>query len=332
MPAVIARRDPSLSAVVVSRVPLFYSDGADPERDRPANVRAGSSLAWFGGRIAVIQDDVRFVALVHPDTLHVDAVPLPRGPGGHRQYDDELHGRKHLKMDFEASTVVPAPDGEQLLAFGSGSTPYRERIAVLTGTESAAEIVQADTLYAALHDATKFSGSELNVEGAVFRGDTVQLFNRGNGAPRDGLLPVDATCHLDWRALDAYLRAGGEAAPPAVRDVVQYDLGMLSGTALGFTDASVTPLGLLYTASAEDSPDAVRDGEVTGSAIGALEEGGTPRWAELVHPDGSLFREKVEGLCASRHNANQIYVITDPDDARAPAELCKVVLEGPWAS
>jgi len=36
---------------------LSYSGGADAAFDRPAHVRADSSLAWFGDWIAVIQDD-----------------------------------------------------------------------------------------------------------------------------------------------------------------------------------------------------------------------------------------------------------------------------------
>jgi hypothetical protein len=51
------RADPALAAVVVRQAPLHYADGADPAMDRPAHVRAGSSLARVPGGIAVIQDD-----------------------------------------------------------------------------------------------------------------------------------------------------------------------------------------------------------------------------------------------------------------------------------
>jgi hypothetical protein len=40
-----ATPDPALEARVLSRTPLRYAEGADPDLDRPAHVRAGSSLA-----------------------------------------------------------------------------------------------------------------------------------------------------------------------------------------------------------------------------------------------------------------------------------------------
>jgi hypothetical protein len=49
-----AKRDPALKAIVQRRVPLFYSQGANPEIDRPAHVRAGSSLSWLGDKLALV--------------------------------------------------------------------------------------------------------------------------------------------------------------------------------------------------------------------------------------------------------------------------------------
>ena len=46
-----AQRDPALHATVLKSVPLRYSKGADPTSDRPAHVRAGFSLTWFGDRL-----------------------------------------------------------------------------------------------------------------------------------------------------------------------------------------------------------------------------------------------------------------------------------------
>ena len=59
----VAHRDPAISAVVLARTPRHYHEGADPGLDRPAHVRAGSSLAWVPGGIAVVQDDANFLAV-----------------------------------------------------------------------------------------------------------------------------------------------------------------------------------------------------------------------------------------------------------------------------
>src|SRR5262245_57603151 len=136
--ALRACHDPALSARVLARRPLLYAAGPEAADDRPAHVRAGSALAWLGGRLAVVQDDANFVALVRPFRGEVSPLPLPAGPGGLRQFD-EGRGNKRHKLDLEASAVVPAKGGEVLLAFGSGSTPARERVLVLGPTGDAPE-------------------------------------------------------------------------------------------------------------------------------------------------------------------------------------------------
>ena len=98
---VVARHDPRLIARVVARWPLRYADGADAAVDRPAHVRAGSSLAWVGDRLVVVQDDANFLALVDPRDASVQVTTLPAAAGGTRQFDDG-RGNKRLKMDLEA--------------------------------------------------------------------------------------------------------------------------------------------------------------------------------------------------------------------------------------
>src|SRR5215207_7995120 len=92
VPRIVAREDPALGARVVRRTPLRYRDGDDASLDRPAHVRAGSGLAWVdtsrGPRLAVVQDDAHFVALVDPRDGLAEAIALPPGPGGLRQFDD----------------------------------------------------------------------------------------------------------------------------------------------------------------------------------------------------------------------------------------------------
>lgn len=332
MDLVVARPDPALSARLARRTPLLYDDGPAPDLDRSAHVRAGSSLARVGSRLIVVQDDANWLALVEPawgsSPARVGAVPLPEGEGGRRLFDSG-RGTKHHKLDFEA--CLATPDGV-LLAFGSGSSPRREKVAVVRGLENgdpAVELRDASALYAALRDAHDFSGSELNVEGALFLGQSVRLFGRGNGAARDGRLPLNATCDLGWPELWAYLEDPG-LPPPQPEGIVRYDLGWLGTAKLGFTDATLGPGGaVLYSASAEDSPDATADGDVLGSALGVISGGGA-RWAELLAEDGSPYAGKVEGVALKPGDASRAWVVVDSDDWRQPSELGEVELGGPW--
>jgi hypothetical protein len=320
-----------LAARVRSRIALHYTTGTDARIDRPDHVRAGSSLAWFGSRLAVVQDDANFIGLVDPVTQHVNALTLPAGRAGLRQFDD-TRGNKRWKLDLEACVVLPDGEEELLLAFGSGSTSAREHIVVVRrqgGAPPHVTVYDAARLYQSLRSTADFAGSELNIEGAAIVGDRLRLFQRGNGAPRGELRPVDATCDLQLDQLLAYVHEPSAPAP-TLDTIVQYDLGAIGHCRLTFTDGLFYQGSVLYSASAEDSPDAVLDGPVAGAALGVIDENGAARWAPLTSADGEPLIAKVEGLLPSREHTNGLWIVVDPDDSHVPCELYRVELDGPW--
>jgi hypothetical protein len=343
--AVEARVTPDLTARVVARRTLLYARGADAALDRPLHVRAGSALVRLdGGMLAVVQDDASFVALVDPKLGgEVFDVPLP-AEDGVRQFDD-ARGNKHAKLDLEACIAM---DG-LLVAFGSGSSPLRERVVVLAASwakESAASatpaatrttIVTATELYASMRAEPAFSGSELNIEGAVVRGADVLFFQRGNGAPDPvrGLSAVNATARVDRAGLVAYLRARGDAPCPPLRDVVRWELPAppeVSGR-LSFTDAARSPRGgLAFLACAEDSPDATKDGPVSAVTIGRLDDRArTAELALVLDERGAPLLDKAEGLAFDPSEPSRAWVVVDKDDPDAASELLELRLGPAWA-
>lgn len=295
-------------------------------QDRPDHVRAASGIVRVGGRVAVIQDDANFVALVDPATGVAEPIALPAGHLGKRQFDD-ARGTKRFKLDLEACAAVVNEGEELLLTLGSGSGPLRENAVLVRGIgrgAPAVELVHAPALYERLRRARGFAGSEMNVEGATVVGRALRLFGRGNGAARDGLRPVNATCDLDLRSLLLYLRNPAENPTPAPESVVRYELGDIDGLPLGFTDAAVLGARLCYVAAAEDSPDALQDGPVVGSAFGVI--GGEARWTEIEDVDGSRYLGKVEGLLML--DARSALVVVDRDDPARPSELCELEIAG----
>ncbi len=325
--------DRTLEARIVRRRPMRYAAGADAAHDRPAHVRAASGLAWAGDRLAVIQDDASFVALVDPATGLADAFPLPGGAGGARQFDD-ARGNKAGKLDLEALAILPASEGVLLAAFGSGSLAPRETIVLISfsaGREASIAVRGASEFYARLREAADFAGSEMNVEGAICVGTELKLFGRGNGAVRGEIRPVNASCDVRLRELMGYLERPA-ATPPTPRRVTQYDLGELDDISLGFTDVALGHGGaILYSAAAEASPDATRDGEVRGSVVGTIDtERGRGRWTRLSDEAGRPFNGKVEGLTLDDRRPDRLFAAVDCDDHRRPAELLEVHLSGPW--
>lgn len=303
MDPVRVRRDDSLRATVISRRPLVY--GGAPQ----GHVRAGSAVARFGKRLAVVQDDADVVALVEDGRVHALRIAGVEGAE-----------RKATKLDLEACVV----DGDRLVAFGSGSTPARERIVLVADGEP--RVLAAPQLYDALRREVRFSGGSLNIEGAVLRGETLLLFQRGNGARTEASTPVNATCEIAWRKLVRHLFDRGPA--PALRKVTQYELGEIAGVPLSFTDAAQSPTGgIVFLAAAEGSQSTYDDGPVTGVAVGVLDVD-APRLTLLRDAAGQALREKAEGITFDPARPDVAHVVTDRDDPRLPCELLEVVLEG----
>lgn len=296
-------------------------------------------MTWVGDRVALVQDDVNFVALVDPITGLADAITLPAGKDDLRQFDVGRGNKKH-KLDLEAMTRVPGGGGTTLLALGSGSKKRREHVLMLqfsgrSARPSAGEpsLVALPNLYAALRSETAFAGSEMNIEGALYLDGMLRLFGRGNGEATDDLNPVDATCDLDWRVLQAHILDPEREPLPEIRRITHYNLGDIDGVSFGFTDAiAVGKSAVLYSAAAEASPDASEDGEVGGSALGVIpnDRRQGARWAPVVDERGRPFAGKVEGLVVNRDDPTRALVVVDVDDHTRPSELCEVALRGSW--
>lgn len=283
------------------------------------------------GGLAVIQDDSNFLALFDPAApAEARAVTLPPGADGKRQFG-RSRDNKHLKLDLEACFVAQMPT-TTLVALGSGSTPARESVLLVSGWPDDAlnaRVIPAPGFYAALRESTEFAGSELNVEGALLDGDSMRLFGRGNGAVNGSLQPISATCELSWPLFLAYLGAPQDGRVPRPKNIQRFLLGDIDGVSLGFTDATSWHDVVLFTAAAENSRDTYQDGPVTGSAIGVIGANGETRWTPIVGSDGNVLLEKAEGLAIADQYQN-LWVVADADDEARPSELWRVQLEGPW--
>jgi len=297
------RLDPSMKARVVARRALRY----DVDLSRQVGwewVRAGSALARFGKRLAIVQDDALWLAWWNErGELHAEPLPVSGAP--ERLFDD-----KRAKPDFEAAVVL----GERLLVLGSGSLPSRERVAVLEAT-GAARVVEARELYAALRALPELTGGTLNVEGALLDGSRVTLYSRGNAAALSSA-GFDLSVELEAAELLRYLDRS--SAVPTLENVQRYRLGAVQGVRLTLTDVALREGVRYFVAAAEASPDAIADGAVLAASFGVLD--GDPRYTLIEAEDGAPLRDKVEGLAAGESDDAWL-AVTDPDDVSRPAEL-----------
>ncbi len=314
-----AELDPALGVRVLGVRELRYSRPGQLGDDRPDHVRAASGLAHIGGRLAVIQDDVAFIAYVTDDEVAAHA--LPRGAGGRRRFEVGL-GNKLDKLDLEACVAI----GDELWAFGSGSLAARERIAVVGYTT---RLHDGAPLYRRLRE--ELSGPTaaesfrvppvVNIEGACVVGGELWLLHRGNSGPHD---PGPMIFKLSSDAFARWIASEGPC--PDVDAAVPFELGTQDGVRLGFTDAVAVGDRVFYLAAAEASPDAIADGAVTASQLGVI-EGDRVRACELV-VDGAPL--KAEGLAFDPARPNHAWIAIDPDDVDQPARLYEIELVGPW--
>ncbi len=274
-----------------------------PAAGRPSHVSAASGIVVLGEHIYVVADD----------EAAIGRWPL-RGDAPGRLIDvfddalpEDAAARKAAKPDLEALARVPGG----LLAVGSGSSPRRRR-GVMWPVERGERPRPGDLtgLYAAVERAL---GVAPNVEGATVQGDDLLLAHRGIGGP-------SAIVRLDLRPVIRAFAGGAPVPADGIRSVELHDPGDLDGVPLGITDISALSGGrILFAAAAEDTPDAVRDGQVSGSVIGILGEGPPQR------VEGSA---KIEGVAPrERHGGVDLLLVADPDDRAKPAPLLAARLE-----
>lgn len=303
-------------AVLSGVAPLVYVDAPSHGDDVAPFVRSASAVRRVGKRLWIVQDDVNALAL--RDGSDVRVVLLPAGPNGERSFS-EARGNKSHKLDLEASVALP--DG-RLLAFGSGSTQSRERLVVVGPDESVA-VRDAGELYDAMRRRVDFSGSELNIEGAVLVGDVLRFFQRGNGAVAHERKPINATADVK---LDAFLRwLDADGPMPPLERIITYELGAVDGVPWTFTDATVVGEQVVFVGAAEASPDTYRDGEVVGACVGLLGPGGA-RVFPVVDESGALVKIKLEGI-EYRPGTSWVFdVVADVDNPDVPALIGTVTL------
>ena len=285
-----------------------------PEEDAPAWVRATSALvAWRDGWV-VVQDDAAWLARLDAAFESAAGIALPAGADGRRVFESRL-GNKHHKADTEAAFVWQGV----LYALGSGSAPGRDRWFALD-PDGGVTAGAWPAGYDALAGFTPFAGRWLNLEGACVVGETLWLANRGNGGGQQGAGAVDALLAVDAAAWVAAMRAS--EVPPTPRVCLAFPPISVDGVRRTITDVAQGPGGLWTLWSAEDSPNAVDDGAVCGSWLGAP-CGETWRLHALVDAAGEPLPIKAEGLAIVGERA---YIVTDADDVDAASAWLDVAL------
>lgn len=296
-----------------------------------ADIPSASGMELIGNRVYVIGDDSPFLYVLDLATLQqVDQIRL---------FGSAVSGQgrisKLLKPDLECLTQLEMNGVNHLVALGSGSTPDRNQaytIALPAGKDRAMQVAQRslEELYEAIQANNDMLGDDvLNVEGAAVTPDKLLLLQR---AARGG---ANLMLSFSKQAFISYLTGAGKDLPRY--EVVSFHLPKLTGLDAHFSGAIVHHNRLFFSASVENTADAIRDGEVLGSFIGWIEltaakPGRRPLEANtalVVDRKGAPYKGKVESLVlleSPRSGLLQALAITDNDNGQS--ELLE--LELPW--
>ncbi len=286
----------------------------EPSRPgRPAHISAASGLTRAGAHLYVVADDENHVAIFpaegdEPGVLkRIFAGTLPI----------EKEARKRNKADVECIARLPA---HAAYAHGAllilGSCSRRQRCGgVLLGLDAAAQLDgrRGEIDLGPLHDGFEDRFGRLNIEGALVLGDELVLLQRGNkGDRRNARIRMNLA-----RAVESLMDKSRLGIEP-VQDIEEVDLGAVGDVPLCFTDGDSLPDGrMVFTAVAENTDDAYRDGACAGAVIGVMEKGGRIQFVDSIDA-----RHKIEGIDVTvEGDVVRALLVTDADDADIPASL-----------
>jgi len=162
-------------------------------------------------------------------------------------------------------------------------------------------------------------GGALNLEGAVVVGDELWLANRGGDAFPGGVT-ADAILRLPVAAWPAAIAGNLPPLAPPIR----YDLGVLDGATLRFTELATRGDDVLYLAAAERTSSFFDDGAVVGSVLGVLGRAAAP----ILDEAGAPLVAKLEGLAVVPGHPDRAFAVDDADDPDRPATLFELRLDG----
>lgn len=207
-----------------------------------AGIGSASGLVYAEPLLYVISDNSTFLYQYDTNSQMLQTIALSENPA--------INIVKKDKPDYEAIAL----NDDELYLIGSGSTSKRNKMAVFDTVKRSVCQKGLKPLYDKLSSAANLAKDQLNIEGLVFHGRDILLFQRGNGESRNNGIFTINQLHAQ-----------------ATIDYVPVSLPTIDGITASFTDAATANGRIFFLASDEDSNSTYLDGKVAGSLIGELD-------------------------------------------------------------
>jgi Apyrase len=206
-----------------------------------SSVGAASGLVYTNNKLYIISDSSGFLYEYDLSEKNLVKHSIIKNATENTQ--------KKKKPDFEAITLK----GSELHIFGSGSTENRNKQIVFDMDNNQIKENDLSELYKKIKKEASISDDDLNIEGALFFGEELYLFQRGNGSnSKNGIIKIDCNGNIKI-------------------EFHSIELPKIKHVEASFTDAIVVKDKIYFLAAAEDTFSTYEDGEVLGSIIGCID-------------------------------------------------------------
>ena len=283
------------------------------ESGRPSHVSAASGIVELNGRYYINADDeVALFSWKEGEKTVTPFILEKRELGAMNEI------RKKFKPDYESLLYLDEkrwPPHGALLVWPSASTEVRLTASLVTlNVQKKLEQIQKINIQF-LAEVLSSQVSRLNIEGLSLYGDTVYMFNRGNGRGKNL-----ESGYFEMPAKDFLAGLNGKDWPKKVF-FQKVKVGKLNGVKLALADGLWTKYGFLGLAPAEDSADAIADGAVMGTVLVRI-DGKKGRVIGRFDLDkkfeGFSVREVKDGL--------EMTLVDDADDPMIPSHIYRTHL------
>ncbi|MFD1552200.1 hypothetical protein DNU06_00110 [Putridiphycobacter roseus] len=224
---------------------------------------------------------------------------------------------KVKKPDFEAIESM----ADQLYIFGSGSiSPTRDHLICVDLLTKKMTSYSMTRFYQFLKSSPFLQNVALNIEALAISGTDFYLFNRGSN-------------HIIQFSYPSFLKAIQSNSPFPTPSFYKINLPILNGSAAGFSGATIDTKSntILFTASMENTSNAIDDGEILGSFVGVLPltelKNNANPICKLLTSDQGTLKTKIESISISKRiSPKKLRAVLVSDGDGIPSEFYQIEL------
>lgn len=281
------------------------------------NIHSASGIELYKNRIYIVGDDAGWLYVLDKKYNELEKIPLLK-----RRKLKNATIPKKKKPDFEAMTFVKYGGENILLIFGSGSKRIKrdKLFAVYPDRGNEVNEYSLTRFYDFIND-RKRRGSELNIEGVAATADDIYFLKRRTAKTRNMYHCFNLEQMMDYLFKKRRKR-------PDNWWIGRFDLPAIKGIEAGISGATmISENKILFTASVEDTENAIDDGDILGSFVGIRDFKADTINALVLKKGNRTLKLKMESVCIlpTKGKTHHLLAVTDSDGGNS--ELLELELK-----